>query len=349
MDDEKIVNVPDPPSSHSELPTIQIECPTRTHSATRTSFVLPVSEPTPKEPDKLEGGDWHVDAAGSGHPDSDGVRKSVLTGNRDQHTECKAKQPNHSPAPSTPLPKHTRDVSRPYRVPHRCGRLKSSTESVSNTRARQNIYLMHVAPTRPPLPLSAPEKRIAFTVGGPQQSADVESTTTKLELRTISTHMSEMGGILPRSKMRPRDPNGEEKGGRFDGTVSSEFADSHRIENSMLADVRNQQGEQGTRRQNGLPASPKLPLNALTHHPGTLSDPRRRGRIKTDLRNFCDVETRGFTYLCLTIVTSPPCEIAKRLWNVANTYWLQGVPPGRMYNVDKPSLFDAVPLRQWYS
>ncbi|KAI5984745.1 hypothetical protein EDD15DRAFT_2374848 [Pisolithus albus] len=61
MDDETIANVPDPPTTHYELATSQIECPTQTRSATSTNFILPVSEPTPKEPDELEGGDRNDD------------------------------------------------------------------------------------------------------------------------------------------------------------------------------------------------------------------------------------------------------------------------------------------------
>ncbi|KAI6017004.1 hypothetical protein BKA83DRAFT_4330870 [Pisolithus microcarpus] len=176
--------MPDPPTTHYELPTSRIECPTsvkyaptRTHSAMSTKPILPMLGLTPNEPDKVEGGDWHDDGAGGGCPDSHRVRKSMPT------------------APPTPLPKRTGHVIRPYRVPRRCGRLKSSTESVSGTRTRQNAYHTRAGPMRLLLPLSTSKKRITFTAGGPQQGAGVESKMTKLFQKCDQ-----------RSLVRPRKP-----------------------------------------------------------------------------------------------------------------------------------------------
>ncbi|KIK22949.1 hypothetical protein PISMIDRAFT_11218 [Pisolithus microcarpus 441] len=354
VDNETIANVPDPPTTHYELPTSRIEsptsvkyAPTRTHSATSTDFVLPVSEPTPKEPDKLKGGDWHDDGAGGGCPDSHRVRKSMPTGNRGQDTKCKAKRLDHSPAPPTPLPKCTGHVIRPYRVPRRRGRLKSSTESISGTRTRQNAYHTRAGPMRLLLPLSTSKKRITFTAGGPQQGAGVESKMTKLGIRAINTKTSEMRGNLPLSEMRPKEPGKtKETGGGGDGTVSSEFADSHRIKKSMLADIRSQQGKLETKRPNGSPAPSKPTRNDFSHPPGTIRDPRRRGRIKTDLRNVHNAEARGRNASILTIPILPPCELARTLWNVANTYWRHGIPPEHTHSVDKPLLFQAAASQQ---
>ncbi|KAI5999064.1 hypothetical protein EDD15DRAFT_2193771 [Pisolithus albus] len=94
----------------------------------------------------------------------------------------------------------------------------------------------------------------------------------------------------------------------------------------MLADIRSQQEERETKRENGLPAPPKPPLNRLTHPPGTIRDPHRCGRIKTNPRNVRSAQTRGARASILTIPISPPREITKRLWNVANTYWRHGIP-----------------------
>ncbi|KAI5984748.1 hypothetical protein EDD15DRAFT_2201056 [Pisolithus albus] len=200
---------------------------------------------------------------------------------------------------------------------------------------------------QPSLPLSTPEKRVTFAEGGLQNSADVESKKMKVELRAISAKTSETRGNLPHSEMRPNEPGKtKETSGGGDGTVSSEFADSHRIKKSMLADVKSQQGKLETKRPNGSPAPSKSTRYDLSHPHGTLRDPRRRGRIKTDLGNVCNVETRGRSASIPTIPISPPCEIAKRLWNVANTYWQQGVPPGRMYNVKIPSLFETAASQQ---
>ncbi|KAI6010061.1 hypothetical protein EDC04DRAFT_3094977 [Pisolithus marmoratus] len=104
----------------------------------------------------------------------------------------------------------------------------------------------------------------------------------------------------------------------------------------------------GAKPLNDLFAPSKLARYGLAHPPGTLRDPRRRGRIKTKAKNVSRSETRGSKASGLTITTSPPREIAKPLWNVANTYWRHGVPPGRTCNVNKPLLFETAALQQWY-
>lgn len=86
----------------------------------------------------------------------------------------------------------------------------------------------------------------------------------------------------------------------------------------------------------------------FAHTPGTLRDPHQRGRIKTRSKNVSRSEMRGSKASILPIPTSPHCDISQHLWNVANTYWRHGIPPGWMCNTNKPSLFDTAALRQRY-
>ncbi|KAI6114438.1 hypothetical protein F5141DRAFT_1291186 [Pisolithus sp. B1] len=99
---------------------------------------------------------------------------------------------------------------------------------------------------------------------------------------------------------------------------------------------------------NDLPTPFKPTQYDLSHLPGTLRDPRRRGRIKMKTENISRSETRGGKASILTITISPPREIAKLLWNVANTYWQHGIPPGRTRNIKNPLLFETAALRQRY-
>ncbi|KAI6137135.1 hypothetical protein F5141DRAFT_1230926 [Pisolithus sp. B1] len=74
----------------------------------------------------------------------------------------------------------------------------------------------------------------------------------------------------------------------------------------------------------------------------------KRSRIKTDLRNVSRYEMRGGKASRLTISIPPSREIAKLLWNIANTYWRHGIPPGWTRNIETPSLFDTAALQQRY-
>ncbi|KAI6106273.1 hypothetical protein EDD16DRAFT_1630800 [Pisolithus croceorrhizus] len=140
--------MPDPPTTHYKLPTSQIRCPTRTHSATSTKPILPVLEPQPKEPDKAETGGGCNDAVSRDPVGSQGVKKTMLA------------------APPTPLPKHTGDTTLLYRVPRRRERLKSSAESVSNAHTRQNAYCVQVVRKRILPCLSMSTKRLEYLAGG---------------------------------------------------------------------------------------------------------------------------------------------------------------------------------------
>ncbi|KAI5980986.1 hypothetical protein EDD15DRAFT_2420252 [Pisolithus albus] len=363
MDDETIVNVPDPPSSRSELPTIQVKCPTsvkrvptRTHSATSTDFILPMPEPMPKDPDKAEHGGWHDDGASSGHPDSHQVRKSMLTGNRGQHTECKAKRPNRSPTPPTPFPKRTGDASLPYRVPHRCGRLKSNTESISNTHTRRNAYCVQVVPKWIPPYLSTSTKRLGYLMGGSWMVTVCYNKVRhaiRVETRGYTHHGSHTNVSPPHEILLHLQNISITFWQQVMPSVS--IPNDGRWSTSLLmvkwlpVSSRTRQGDEHRAKwPNDLPVPSKPARSDFAHPPGTLRDPRRRGRIKTDLGNVCNVKTRGRSASIPTIPISPPRELARTLWNVANTYWRHGIPPGWTCNVKIPSLFETAASRQRY-
>ncbi|KIK14895.1 hypothetical protein PISMIDRAFT_16969, partial [Pisolithus microcarpus 441] len=360
MDDETIINVPDPPSSHSELPTIQVKCPTsvkrvptRTHSATSTDFTLPMPEPMPKESDKVEHGGWHDDGASSGHPDSHRVRKSMLTGNRGQHGEHEAKRPMHSPAPPAPPPNGIPDMLTPFTNLLRRGRLKMKAENVSNACSRSNAYRARAVLMRPLPPLSTPSKR-SITPAGWSWMVTVYYNKVRHTIRVETrgyTHHGSHTSVSPPHKVLHRLRN-----------ISNTFWRQGVPPKSMLNDMqwptnlpmaKRLPVSSSTRRgykcrakwPNDLPVPSRPTQNDFAYPPGTLRDPRRRGRIKTDLRNICNVETRGRSASILTIPFSPPRELAKHLWNVANTYWRHGIPPGRSESVENPLLFETTASR----
>ncbi|KAI6000281.1 hypothetical protein EDC04DRAFT_3096018 [Pisolithus marmoratus] len=341
-DDETVANVPDPPGTYAKLPipdvehsTLQYQPPTRTHSATSTKLILRVSGPAPKEPDKVKGGHGHDDAAGSGHPDSHGVRKSMLTDSGGQHTECKAKRPNRSPAPPTPLPNRTRHVPRPYRVPRRRGRLKTSVEIVSNARTRRNAYHNRAVPMWLLPPPSTSSKWSIYLAGG---------------LRTMSVCYSKI-----RSSRR-----GETRGDTYRiASIAMPLLQTLSSPSKQLWNIANTYWRQGVppistwndaNRPRDLRMAKRLPRNSgrrrddmrtsvyhndlpdtspndFAHPPGTLGDPRRRGRIKTNAENVSRFETRGSKASILIIPIPPPRELARPLCNVASTYWRHGIPP----------------------
>ncbi|KIK10789.1 hypothetical protein PISMIDRAFT_20102 [Pisolithus microcarpus 441] len=173
MDDETVTNVPVPPGIYAELPILDVECstlqyqpPARNHSATSTSFILPVLELTPKEPDKAETGGGCNDAVSKDPVGSQGVEKTMLADSRGQHGEHEAKRPRHSPAPPAPSPNGILDMPTPFTDLRRRGRLKTKAENVSNACSRRNAYRARAALMRPPPPLFTPSKRLGYLMGG---------------------------------------------------------------------------------------------------------------------------------------------------------------------------------------
>ncbi|KAI6099063.1 hypothetical protein F5141DRAFT_1252017 [Pisolithus sp. B1] len=195
-------------------------------------------------PNKNTGGEGD-NTVSSGFRDSYRVEKPMLA---DRESQIPLYAIMHTPKTS--------------RDPRRRRRIKQTAESVSGALRRRSAYHAHAAPMRPLLPLSASVKRINFIAGGPQYSADVESKTTKLGIRPISTKVTKMRGNLPHSEMHPKEPGKtKETSGGGDGTKSA--------------------GRLEAQRQNGPPAPPKPAPNSFAHPPWTLRDRRRRGRIKT--------------------------------------------------------------------
>ncbi|KAI6030255.1 hypothetical protein EDC04DRAFT_3091690, partial [Pisolithus marmoratus] len=127
---------------------------------------------------------------------------------------------------------------------------------------------------------------------------------------------------------------------------------SNRIKTSTenISDARTRRYIKSWMKQpNGLPASTIRPPNGLVYPPGTLRDPRRRRRIKTRPKNVSKSRPRGCKRLMLLIIPiPPPRKLVRPLWNVANTYWRHGIPPGRMQNDGKLAIFKTAASRSWY-
>ncbi|KAI6102435.1 hypothetical protein EDD16DRAFT_1900916 [Pisolithus croceorrhizus] len=87
--------------------------------------------------------------------------------------------------------------------------------------------------------------------------------------------------------------------------------------------------EYRAKRPNDSPAPSKPARYDHLHPPWTLRDRLQRGRIRTKAGNVSRSEARGRKASILTIPIPPPRELARPLWNVANTYWRHGIPPGR--------------------
>ncbi|KAI6120348.1 hypothetical protein EDD16DRAFT_1895207 [Pisolithus croceorrhizus] len=170
--------------------------------------------------------------------------------------------------------------------------------------------------------------------------------TTKLEIREISTRTVETRAHLPHWDMTRKEPDkAGDTSGRGDDTASKDFVDLRRVEKTLLAISRSQQGEQEAKWRNGLPVPPETPPNGYMHPPGTIRDPHPHGGMKTraeEVRRARQIKMRGQMHCRDNIHGSPailnPNEVSRHLQNVANTYQRQGVPPksirstGRLMN-----------------
>ncbi|KAI6094281.1 hypothetical protein F5141DRAFT_1070047 [Pisolithus sp. B1] len=162
------------------------------------------------------------------------------------------------------------------------------------------------AAPRPPQPLSASAKRIAFIAGGPQHSADVESKTVKLGIRATTTNMVDMRGNLPDSEPCPKEPDkAENTGGGGDDAVRKEFVDSCRAEKSMLADSGSQQGEQEAKQPKRSPAPPAASLNGMMDMLIPLMDRRQRGRIKAKAKSVSNAQMQQNAYCTQAALMRP--------------------------------------------
>ncbi|KIK24569.1 hypothetical protein PISMIDRAFT_403406, partial [Pisolithus microcarpus 441] len=118
---------------------------------------------TPKVPDKAEGAGGGDSATSSEFCDSLRAEKPVLADSGSQHIEEEVKQSSSLPALPRPLLNAIRYTHRPSTDSQRPGRVKTSAESVSKARTRQNAYLILMWPL---LPLSTPSKRLRHPMGG---------------------------------------------------------------------------------------------------------------------------------------------------------------------------------------
>ncbi|KAI5982799.1 hypothetical protein EDC04DRAFT_2915336 [Pisolithus marmoratus] len=180
-------------------------------------------------------------------------------------------------------------------------------------------------------------------------SANIDSTTIKVEIRSGSMETTGAPPYSPHLERHTKEPDREQASSSHGNADSREFVDSHGVRKAMLADRGCQHAACQTKQPNGLPASPKTPPNGLVNPPGTIRDPRRRGRMKTKPENVSKSGQTGCKRLMLlSMPISPPRHLSKYLWNVANTYWKKGIPPGRMQNDDKLVIFNTAASRLWY-
>ncbi|KAI6047884.1 hypothetical protein EDC04DRAFT_2886680 [Pisolithus marmoratus] len=349
------LDVPDPPDARSEHPILRIHAPTQVHSASSTKSFLPVLETASMEPDEVGSGDRHDDAPSSGYINSYGVKNALLADSGGQHGERKAKRLRCSPAPPVLHPKGTGHAPRTSRVPRRRGRIKQTIESISDAQKRQSAYLAEAAPMRPLLDLFAPSKWTIYHAGGLQtmsirynkvrSAGQIETSGWTHRTAGISMRLLQ---LLPNpSKQFWNIANTHWRQGVHTGSTLN---DAKRPKNLHIAkrpppsSNMRRENEHKAKWPNGLSAPSKPTRYGLSHPPGTLRDPRRRGRIKTRAKNVSRSKTRGSKASKLTTPIPPPRKLARLLWNVANTYWRQGVPPGRTQNDNKPVIFKTAAL-----
>ncbi|KAI6094291.1 hypothetical protein EDD17DRAFT_1770075 [Pisolithus thermaeus] len=230
---ETIANIPDPPSTHSEPSTLQIERPTllnrssaRKRSAMTTEFDLSYTRTN----DKL------------------------------QEAKCLEL-----------------DSKRALRRPKRTHRGHSTWDTPPNEVWGMGVH----RPNR----------------AGRGYSMDIESKTTKLEIRTISTNMVESQTHLPHLERHPKEPDKGDIGSGYNNAVSRDIVNLCSIEKAPLNDRERQHSECEMKKLDDLPASHKPPPNTLTHAPTTFMDPRHHGRIRTSAERVSGTHTSQITYL----------------------------------------------------
>ncbi|KIK14292.1 hypothetical protein PISMIDRAFT_17379 [Pisolithus microcarpus 441] len=280
----------------------------------------------------------------------------MLADSRGQHGEHEAKRPRHSPAPPAPSPNGILDMPTPFTDLRRRGRLKTKAENVSNACSRRNAYRARAALMWPPPPLFTPSKWLGYLMGG-SWIVTVRYNKVRHVIRVKTrgyTHRGSHTSVSLPHKVLQRLRNISNTLWWQGVPPVSTLNDARWPTNLPVA--KRLPVSSGTRRDdkhrakwpNGLPAPSKPAQIDFVHTPGTLREPHRRGRIKTRSKNVSTVETRGAKASILPIPTSPPCDISQHLWNVANTYWRHGIPPGWTCNIKIPSLFETAALRQRY-
>ncbi|KAI5987281.1 hypothetical protein EDD15DRAFT_2372438 [Pisolithus albus] len=305
---ETIVDIPDPPSTHAELPNPQVESPTLRSESEETGSTL--GEPT-EEPEgssqlrETELPGPHRDCTSEGRfriyegrytwdtpPDEVwgmGVHMPARVGMGDSRdvepittkleiTPVSAKTAgmrNALPRPPEPPPNDPTRTSSTFSDPRRRGRLKTRAENVSDAPTRRSACRARAVFVRPLLPLLAPSNRsIDPTRGLLTTNIGCREVrhARRVETRGNTYRTARILMQLPLPLSTPLKWSGDPAGG------------------SWMISVR----------RNDVRSTRKVETRGDTH------------------------QTAGIPMPLLQLLLNP----SKRFWNIANTYWRQGVPPG---------------------
>ncbi|KAI6038249.1 hypothetical protein EDC04DRAFT_3141665 [Pisolithus marmoratus] len=96
---------------------------------------------------------------------SRGAEKKLLADSGSQHAGHEAQRQDNLPAMPEPPLTSIPNLPQPYRLLRRCGRIKQTAGSVSDVHTRRDAYSTQAAPTRPPLSLFRPTKRLRYPMG----------------------------------------------------------------------------------------------------------------------------------------------------------------------------------------
>ncbi|KAI5997351.1 hypothetical protein EDC04DRAFT_3096366 [Pisolithus marmoratus] len=361
---ETIANVPDPPHTQVECPILQDPLSVQMWSATTMELKLPC---TRRYSEVQQGGQLSAQSRSlallpdlsfrKAWPPDRHTKRSMplMADSKGQHPEWETKQMNDLPVSPEPPPTGVPLIPWLYRVPRRRGRVKSSTESVSYARTRRNAYHSRAVPMRLLPPPSTSSKWSIYLAGGLQtmsvcynkvrsaRRVETRGDTHRIAgipmplLQTVSNPSKQLWNITNAYWWQGVSPGltlNNEKWSRNLRMAKRPPCSSGRKGDNTCTGIY----------LNGLPAPSKPARYGLSHPPGTLRDPHRRGRIKTRAKNVSRSETRASKASKLTTPIPPPRKLARLLRNVANTYWRQGVPPGRTQNDNKPVIFKTAAL-----
>ncbi|KAI6021102.1 hypothetical protein EDC04DRAFT_3143916 [Pisolithus marmoratus] len=264
-------------------------------------------------------------------------------------SEHKAKWPNGSPAPSKWPPNGLTHAPSTLSDPRQHGKIKMKSKNISIVRTRPSAYRTLVVTMQPLRLISTPTDPSGIIAGGSptlyvryNEVSDARNVETR-GIRHPRDHTHGIPIISP-----SRGPTKCWKSPWYVAGTHWMQGVSKRIKTSSenISDARTRRYTKYRMKQpNGSPELPYRSPNDLAHPPGILRDPRRRGRIKTKPENISKSGQKGCKRLMLpSMPISPLRHLSKHLWNVANTYWRQGVPPGQTQNDNKPVIFKTAAL-----
>ncbi|KAI5993512.1 hypothetical protein EDD15DRAFT_900006 [Pisolithus albus] len=310
MNSETIIDIPDPPGTHAELPNPQVESPTLRSECEVTGSTLGDPNRTSEGKFRIYEGRYTWDAPpdevwGMGvHPparvdmgDSRDVEPITTKLEIRPVSAKRARMRNALPRTPEPPPNAPTRTPMTIRDPRRRGRLKTRAENVSNTHARRNACRARVVFVRPLLPLLAPSNRSLDPTGG---------------LLTTNTGCREV-------RHARRD---ETRGGAYR---------TARVLTRLF-----------------LPFS--TPSKRLRYPTGGLrmvnvrcNEVSSAREVQTRGYPYLDKHTKA----CVAIQPSrAPRKRLKPPWGVLRPYRRQGVPPEHTRSVDKPSLFQTAASQQ---